>query len=148
MGKLILLNFTIQGAFDDLLVRPTGMVTYNTVQKWTTLPRCKSCGRQVPMGRLSNRQYTSDKCKKGEERRLRCETLQFCFEESRILFYINTETLSLLEEFPYLGHTIAYNTSNWAELYLNLCKARRRWGMIVRVIERTGAIVRDQGEVY
>ena len=90
----------------------------------------------------------SEKCKQVEERRLRCETLQFCFEESRILFYINTETLSLLEEFPYLGHTIAYNTSNWAEVYLNLCKARRRWGMIVRVLEKTRATVRARGTIY
>ena len=33
-------------------------------------------------------------------------------------------------------------------MYLNLRKARWRWVMIARVLEKTGATVRDPGEMY
>ena len=98
------------------------------------LPRCKFYGSQVPVGRLSNRHYTSEKCKQGEERRLMRKTLQRCFEASRFLFQINAKTLPLLEVLPYLRRTITYNNSSWETVYLNLWKARRRWGMIARVL--------------
>ena len=68
--------------------------------------------------------------KQGEERLLRRETVHRCFKTSRVSFEINTDTLPPSEVFPYLGHTITYNISNWAAVYLNLCKAWRRRGMI------------------
>ena len=40
------------------------------------LPRRDQCGIQVPSGRLNNCHYASEKCKQGDEWRLRCETLQ------------------------------------------------------------------------
>ena len=33
------------------------------------LPMCEQCGSQDPLGRINNRNYTSDKCNQGEERR-------------------------------------------------------------------------------
>ena len=47
-----------------------------------------------------------------------------------------------------MGRTISYNNSDWVAVYLNLSKARRRWGIIARVLERTGATVRAWGEMY
>ena len=112
------------------------------------IPRYERCGIQVPEGRINNRHYVSDKCKQGEERRIRCKTLQRCFEASKVLFQINTDTLPLLEDFPYLGWTIAYNNSDWEEVYQNLRKVRRWWEMVERVLERTGATVWSQGAMY
>ena len=43
--------------------------------------------------------------------------------------------------------TIVYNYSNWVVVYLNLRKVWRRWGMIVRVLERTIAMVRAWGSM-
>ena len=63
-------------------------------------------------------------------------------------FHINAETLPSSEDFPYLGRKIAYNNSNWAAVYQNLRKARRRWGMVERVMERTGAPVQTWGYMY
>ena len=100
------------------------------------------------MGRLNTRHYASDKCKQGDERRLRCETLKRCFEASRVSFQINAETIPLLEAFSYLGRTIDYNKSDWAAVYQNLRKGQMRWGMVERVLERTGATVRSQGVIY
>ena len=99
------------------------------------LSRCERCGSQVPEGRLNTCHYTSEKCKQGEESRLIRETLQLCFETSKVSFQINAETLPPLEDFPYLGWTITYNNSNWAAVYQNLRKYRMWWGMVARVLE-------------
>ena len=90
------------------------------------LPRCDQCRSQVPVGRLNNRHYTSDKCKQGEERHLRYKTIQRRFEAIMVSFHINAKTLPPLEVFPYLGQTIAYNNRDWTAVYLNLRKDRRR----------------------
>ena len=77
-----------------------------------SLPKCKHCSSQVPLGRLNTRHYVSENCKQREQRRLLCETLQNYFETSRFSFQINAEVLPPSEAFPHLGRTISYNTSN------------------------------------
>ena len=57
------------------------------------------------------------------------------------MFQINTESLPPSEAFPYLEHMIAYNNIDWVAVYLNLRKSWRRWVIIARVLERTGAMV-------
>ena len=47
-----------------------------------------------------------------------------------------------------MGRTIAYNNSDWAEVYLNIRKAWRWWGMIARVLERTGSTVWERIAMY
>ena len=47
-----------------------------------------------------------------------------------------------------MGRTISYNNSDWAAVYLNLRKAWRRWGMVSRVLKRTGETVRAQGAIF
>ena len=107
------------------------------------LPRCERCGSQVTMLQINNRPYLLENYKQGEDRCIRRKTLQRCFEASRVLLHINKETLPPSEAFPYLGWKIAYNNSDWVAVYLNLRTSWRRWGMIVRVLERTGATVRS-----
>ena len=57
------------------------------------LPKFEQCGIQVPAGRLNNLHYLLEKYKQGEERHIRRNTLQRCFEASRVSFQINVETL-------------------------------------------------------
>ena len=83
-------------------------------------PRCECCDIQVPTGRLNTRHYASEKFNQVEETLLGRETLQHCFEASRVSFQINAETLPPLEAFPYMGRAIAYYNSNWAVVHLNL----------------------------
>ena len=64
------------------------------------------------------------------------------------MFQINTEALPLSEDFPYLGRKISYNNIDWMEVYQNLRKAWRRWGMIDKVLVKTGATVQARGVVY
>ena len=61
------------------------------------------------------------------------------------MLQMNAENLPLSEAFLYLGQKITYINIYWTALYLNLCKAQRRWGMIAKVMERTVAAVRAQG---
>ena len=98
------------------------------------LPMYECCKIQLPAGRISTCRSASDKFKQVEDRRIRPETLKHCFEASKVLFQINSETLPSSEAFPYLGRTIAYNKSDWVEVYQNLQKAQRRWVMVSRVL--------------
>ena len=53
-----------------------------------------------------------------------------------------------MEAFPYLGRKNAYNNSDWTAIYQNLRKSRRRWGMTLKVMDKTGETVRAQGMMY
>ena len=46
----------------------------------------------------------------------------------------------------YTVHMIT--NSDWAALYYNPGKARRRWGMVSKVMEKTGAMVSSGTLVY
>ena len=73
----------------------------------TLFPKCKKCGSQVPYWRLSNRQYESDKCRLGEERRSRRTVPKHCFKARWVLISVNSEPLDLVASFLYLGRTVA-----------------------------------------
>ena len=47
-----------------------------------------------------------------------------------------------------MRQTIAYNNRNWSAVYINLRKAWRLQGMIVRILEQRGATVRAWGYMY
>ena len=79
---------------------------------------------------------------------IRRKTLKRCFEASRFSFQTNAETLPPSEALPYLGRKFAYNNSDWEAVYINLRKYWQRWGMIARVLESTGAMVRNLGARY
>ena len=110
--------------------------------------KCEHCGSEVPLGRLNTRHYVMVNCKQVAEQQLHRNTLQRCFDTSRVSFHINTKALPPLEAFPYLGRTIAYKNSNWTEVHQNLRKLRRWWGMIARALAKTGATVRSRGMMY
>ena len=61
---------------------------------------------------------------------------------------VNSEPLEMDMAFPYLGHKVSYNNSNWAALYHNLWKARQWWGMVGKVGKKTGAAVWLQEGFY
>ena len=58
----------------------------------------------------------------------------------------NLDPLETADSFTYLVHTSAYKNSVWEALHQKLGMARRRWGMALRVTEKTGITVRD-GEI-
>ena len=61
---------------------------------------------------------------------------------------VNVDPLEKAVDFPYLGRTFTYNNSNWEALYQNPHKSRRLWGVVGKVVTKTGAMVRLQGILY
>ena len=48
----------------------------------------------------------------------------------------------------YLGHTITYNISYWGALYSNLRKSQRIWGVVEKVLGKTGAPIKSCEMMY
>ena len=69
------------------------------------------------------------------------KTLHRCFEARQVFININLNPLESVETFPYLGHTITYNNSNWEAHYHNTRKAQQRWEMVLKVLVKAGATV-------
>ena len=61
---------------------------------------------------------------------------------------MNADPLDPIAAFPYLGHTVAYNNSDWEDLYQNLQKSHRRWEMVGKVVIKMGAMVQAQDILY
>ena len=61
---------------------------------------------------------------------------------------VNLDPLESAATFTYLVCTITYNNSDWAALYHSLGEARRRWGMMSRVLDKSGVTVRDRLIMY
>ena len=74
--------------------------------------------------------------------------MQKCLEENQVSIRVNLNPLKATSAFPYLIHTVAYNNRNWAELYSNLRKAQRRWGVVEKVMGKTGAPIKYQAMMY
>ena len=47
-----------------------------------------------------------------------------------------------------MGRTVAFNNSNWASLYKNLSKAQRWLGVVVKLLTKTGVMVRAPAMMY
>ena len=58
------------------------------------------------------------------------------------------EPLEPEDVLPYIIHTIAYNNSDSAAVYHNLQKAWRFFGVISKVLKKTGATVTALGMIY
>ena len=67
---------------------------------------------------------------------------------SQVFIQVNTEPLEPVDDLPYLGHTITYNNSNWADVYHNLRNSWQHWEVISKVLTKTGVMVRACGILY
>ena len=61
---------------------------------------------------------------------------------------VNLNPLEAAILFLHLRRTITYNNSDWAELHRNLRKSHGIWGMIVKVIGKTGRPIKVQVMMY
>ena len=61
---------------------------------------------------------------------------------------VNLYPLKTVAAFTYLVCIIVYSNSYWATMYHNLGKARRRQGMVLKVLEKAGATVRTRVMMY
>ena len=79
-------------------------------------------------------------CLERERRRIR-EISQWLFEASQVSIKVNLDPLETDDTLPYLGCTIKYYKSNWADLYHNLGKVQQRCGKMLKVLAKAGATV-------
>ena len=54
---------------------------------------------------------------------------------------VKLEPIDTTAAFPYLFHTIAFNNSDRATLYVNLRKSQWRWGVVIKLLKKTGVMV-------
>ena len=61
---------------------------------------------------------------------------------------MNAETLDPSVAFTYLVRKVVYNNKDWADLYQNLWKVWRGWGMVGKLVTKAGKMVLERGMVY
>ena len=61
---------------------------------------------------------------------------------------VKLDPLDPEDKFSYLRCTITYNNRDWVALYQNLGKARSWRGMVSRVLDNTGAMMRSRKMLY
>ena len=58
------------------------------------------------------------------------------------------EPLDTTASFPYLGCTVDFNNSDWSDLYRNMRKAQWWWGVVGKVMTKTGETVQAWAMIY
>ena len=61
---------------------------------------------------------------------------------------VNLDPLEATTAFPYLSCMVNLNNSDWVDLYRNLRKSQRRWGVVAKVVGNTGASVKSWVIMY
>ena len=92
--------------------------------------------------------YMLENLKLREARQLLRNTLQRYFEAIRVSFQINADPLLPPGASPYPRRIIAYKNGYWSAVFQNLRKARRRWGVVSKVLTKMGATVWAREKMY
>ena len=74
--------------------------------------------------------------------------MKYCFEASKVTIIVNADPLEPTAAFPQLGRIVAFNNSDWVDLYQKLRKAWHRWGVVAKVLTRTGSTVQSRAMLY
>ena len=102
------------------------------------LPRCELCDMFVPASALSSGHQRTAYCRRGADAKRRRHVLQDLRRADEIVFTACGVPLDRVSVFKYLGRVLSESDSDWPALYANLKKARKRWGMVSRVLRREG----------
>ena len=111
-------------------------------------PNMRGVGFKHHLGELGTGIVSQSNSGSGVGLGSRNTTQQHRLDASLVSISVDSEPLEPVAEFPYLGRTVAYINSNWAALYQNLRKARRRWEMVRKLESKTGAVVQAWGKLY
>ena len=61
---------------------------------------------------------------------------------------VNLEPLETTSAFPYLVRVADFNNSGLEAMYGNMMKTQRQWGMMAKVLTKTGETVRARAMIY
>jgi hypothetical protein len=110
------------------------------------LPKCELCGMHI--SRSASRHRTSQTCLDGQARRAHRDARERVRLARERVFSVNGIPLPRVDTFKYLGRPLSSTDDDWPAIHGNLVKARKRWGMIRRVLVREGANERVSGYFY
>jgi Reverse transcriptase (RNA-dependent DNA polymerase) len=110
------------------------------------LPKCELCGMHIKQP--APRHRTSQTCRDGQIRRAQREAREMVRQARERVFRVNGVPLQRVDTFKYLGRPLASTDDDWPAIHGNLTKARKRWGMIRRVLVRENANARVSGYFY
>ena len=102
----------------------------------------------VPLGALASSHLNSALCRHGVERRQRWLAAEEAALAREVRFSVKGVPLEQVPEFRYLGRLLSSTDDDWPTIYSNLSKARKRWGMVARVLTREGAAPRTSAIFY
>ena len=111
-------------------------------------PSCERCGMQLAPSTSIVEHHNSKTCREGVVRKHRRELELAAYRSNEVEFTLNGVPLTKVTQFLYLGRPLAYNNSDWPALYRNLKKARVKWGMLSRLLERNGVPPKARGMFY
>ena len=110
------------------------------------LTECPDCGMKVPsLGRHRGKEM----CRKTIERKKKREQEAAAKAADTMEFEVDGKKLEKVDSFVYLGRLLGANEDDsWLAISNNLQKARKRWGMVARVLTRQGATPQVMGYFY
>jgi len=102
------------------------------------LPRCELCDMFVGSYAIGRGHQNTDLCHRGAAAKRRRHALEDIRQADEVIFHACGSPLDRVGVFKYLGRMLSENDNDWPAVYANLTKARKRWGMVSRVLRRDG----------
>jgi hypothetical protein len=99
------------------------------------LPQCRLCG--IIKGDVGlTHQATADCKKHTQKRQKRLQATANRSDVQETVFTVNGTAIKMVKQFKYLGRMLDDNDSDLPAVEQNLIKARKRWGMIGRILKK------------
>jgi hypothetical protein len=111
-------------------------------------PKCPLCNFQFNPNTPTHAHQASKECRAGSDRKRCRQVLREIRAAMEEVFTLNGIPLEHVWSFKYLGCILTDTNSDWPSLCHNLLKARGRWALVSRILEKEGASVRAQGMFY
>jgi len=103
------------------------------------LARCELCDMHVGARAISRSGHQrTTLCRKLAAAKRRRHAIEDARKAEEVVFTACGSPLDRVRTFRYLGRVLSDTDSDWPALYHNLAKARKRWGMLSRLLRREG----------
>lgn len=112
------------------------------------LPRCELCDMFVSHAALRDGHQRTDICRRGAALKRQRHAREDSRLASEVVFTARGVPLETVQSFVYLGRPLSCFDEDGPAIYRNLQKARKRWGMVSRLLTREGASPRVSGLFY
>ena len=114
----------------------------------TPHPRSPRRNMLVPWSDLNRSHLDTAQCARGEERKIRRLAEEELWDISGRDFQAYDTPLENVTAFKYLGRAMTEGYDNWTEVADNLKKARKSWGLMLRIFIREGADPKVSGHFF